>query len=183
MNLTQRETVLFTATASVALIGISLVLARPRIDEFRNLGARQRVVREQIADDQALVAEAGKWQAGLDELRNMLPVVPPDKKMDVYWLSVMDRLAAARGLKISRRQAGEEQREGDIYELPIQCDDWEGDLESLLHFLFDLQSEGAMMDVRELHIRPKGKSLLRGRFALYCAYAKSSNAEPPPNEE
>lgn len=177
MKLSQREATLFVATAYVTLFGVTAVIVAPRIEEIRSLSARRAEVRAQIEVDRELIANREEWRSRAEELRNRLPNVPPDKRMDVHWLSVMDRLAARHGVRIARRQAGEERQHGDIYELPIQCEEWESDLSSLLHFLFDLQSEGAMMSIRELHIRPRDRRMLRGRFALYCAYTKSSDAK------
>ena len=86
-----------------------------------------------------------------------------------------DRLCDERILK---RQVGEEEKHGDVYELPIDCRDWEATLDSLTHFLFDLQAENAMLDVRQLLIRPnKDASKLRGRFLLNCAYTRGPGTE------
>jgi hypothetical protein len=70
-----------------------------------------------------------------------------------------------------------------VYELAIDCREWEATLDPLVRFLFDLQSEGAMFDVRQLMIKPKGKGVLRGRFALYCAYTREASERPAPRPE
>ena len=61
---------------------------------------------------------------------------------------------------------------GDVFELPIEVRDWEGSLEALVGFLFELQSQGAMLDIRHLVMKPNEKKVLRGRFVLYCAYTR-----------
>jgi hypothetical protein len=60
--------------------------------------------------------------------------------------------------------------------LPIECREWEASLDALVRFLFELQSEGAMLDIRQLLIKPRGQGILRGRFTLYCAYARAGDA-------
>jgi hypothetical protein len=154
-------------------------VAKPRIEQWRNLRARQAEVRAGLEADQRLIDERPKWQARYGEIGRKLVAIPPDKKTDAYWLSVMDRAATANALNISKRQAMEEKSMGDVYELPIECQ-WEGSLPALVHFLFDLQSQGAMFDVRQLLIKPTAKDLLRGRFVLYCAYTREKGIRPPP---
>lgn len=174
MKLSSREIVLGVATLSVALFGGTALLARPKFRVWKDMRARQAELRSQIELDRRLVAQREGWDKKLSEVSKLLPVQPAGKKMHVHWLSIMDRLAAKHGVTIRKRQAGEEKRQGDVYELPIECRDWEGSLESIVNFLFELQSEGAMLDIRQLLIKPKGKNTgqLRGRFTLYCAYTR-----------
>lgn len=172
MKISLREAVLVLITAAVALFGGSLMLVKPKIVYLKELRTKQAEVIRQIKQDKRLVDERDTWEKQLKKLSKMLPQYPVDKKMDVHWLSVMDNLAAKHGVKILKRQAGEERKQGDVYELPIECKEWEGGLDSIVHFLFDLQSEGAMLDIRQLLIKPKSKGVLRGRFSLYCAYTR-----------
>lgn len=178
MKLSRREAVLAVVAGAAILYGVTGIVIKPYID-------RWKILREQRADtawrmDQAerLIAQRERVAARLDALSAEVPVYPADQEMDVHWLSAMDRIAGKHGVNIARRQAGEEQRVGDAYELPIECRDWEGSLDAIVHFLFDLQSEGAMLDIRQLLIRPTGKGRLRGRFTLYCAYARAREEEP-----
>jgi len=177
MRFSSREVVLAVVAFAAALFGVTALLARPRLDEWKELRARQRAVVQEIGADRSLLQESEKWAALLAEKSELLPQHPPDKEVDVYWLSVMDLLALKNGLSITKRQVGEEKKHGDIYELPIECKEWGGRLDALVHFLFELQSEGAMLDVRQLQIRPTDKGLLRGRFTLYCAYTRGAEAE------
>lgn len=91
----------------------------------------------------------------------------------------MDSLATANNLSISRRQAGKEISVGDVYELPIEVKDWEGSLESLVKFLYALQSDdGAMLNVRALYMRPSSRrGFLKGTFTLACAYMRGKGAK------
>ena len=172
MKLSPREGVLLLVTASVILFGGSVFLVRPRLDAWRESRRQQAELSREIAGDKALVAEREKWDAEFDGLREKLTRHAADKKMEIYWLSMMDAVAVRHGLTISRRQAGEEQRNGEVYELPIEVNEWEGTLDALVHFLFDLQEQGGMLDVRQLFVKPKGQDSLRGRFVLLCAYTK-----------
>ena len=172
MKLSQREIVMAMATGTVILFGLSALLAKAKIDEWKDILKKQEGLSLQIKNNNKTIADRPIWQKKLNDLQKVLPEYPVDKKMDIQWLSAMDELASKHGIKILKRQAGEEKIVGDVYELPVECKEWEGNLNSLVHFLFDLQNQGAMLDIRQLQIKPKSGDLLRGYFSLYCAYAK-----------
>ena len=173
MRISSREALLGVVAGGVVLLGVTALLLRPKLDEWRELREQQAELRQQIEMDKRLVAQRATWEARLAELSEMLPEFDAGKKMDVHWLSVMDGLASRNGIKLLKQQAGQEEDQGDVSELPIECREYECDLNALVHFLFDLQSQGAMLDVRQLRIKPKGEQLLRGSFSLYCAYRRS----------
>jgi hypothetical protein len=178
MSMTRRELALLMGTLGALLFGVSILVARPKVDDWLDLRKTRADLRRQIQRDQAMIATRDRWDAELASLSTQLPQFAADAKMDIHWLSVMDRIAGKHGVKILQRQAGEERQDGDVFELPIECRDWSGNLESLIRFLFELQAEGAMLDVRQLYVRPRkpGESELRGRFSLSCIYTRESPA-------
>lgn len=176
MKVTSRELNLLLATLAVALFGATALMARPRVTQWKALKADQAQQRTEIEQDQRLLDDRARWEQEFDSLRQYLPQFPADKKMDIHWLSIMDSLASKHGVRISRRDVGEEKRLGDVYELPIDVRDWEGTLESLVHFLFELQTQGAMLDIRQLSMKPNEQRVLRGRFILYCAFTREGPA-------
>lgn len=167
-----RELILGVLTIGVVLFGLTALLAKPKIDELKEISAQRQDIINSIKVEKRLVEKRDYWEQKLAEMSQLLPMETADKDMDVHWLSVMDRIASRHGVKIKKRLAGEEIQQGDIYELPIECKEWEADLDSLVNFLFELQSEGAMLDIRQLLVKPKGKGILKGRFTLYCAYTR-----------
>jgi hypothetical protein len=186
MTVTSRESVLGLATFAVALFGVSALLARPKLQRWKDLAAEQGQVRLEIERDRAMISEKSRWDGEFQKLSGMLPVHAADMKMDVHWLAFMDQVAAENGVRITKRRAGEESQEGDVFELPIEVEHegWEAPLDALVHFLFALQSEGAMLDIRQLRIKPSPNGQLVGRFTLYCAYRRGKVAAPqrPPGD-
>lgn len=172
MKLSERELMLAMATGAVVLFGLSVILSKSKIEEWKEITKKQEELSAQIQRNQETINSRDVWLKKLGELQQALPEYPADKKMDVQWLSTMDQVAVKHGVKILKRQAGEEKVVGDVYELPIECKEWEGNLGAIVHFLFDLQSQGAMLDIRQLQVKPKAGDVLRGYFSLYCAYAK-----------
>ena len=174
MKVHPREMLLLVVTASVALFGVSALLGRARFDEWRELRATARQVRADIAQNRALVAEREKWEAEFKNVEKLVPSFPRDRDMTVYWQGLVESVADRHELKIQKQQSGKERRIGDTYELPIEVRECEGKLDAFVHFLFDMQNQGAMVDTRYLRIKPKGKELMSGRIYLYCAYTRDT---------
>ncbi|MDP6490262.1 MAG: type 4a pilus biogenesis protein PilO [Kiritimatiellia bacterium] len=175
MKITSRELTLGIVTLTVGLFGVTFLLARPRLTEWQSLKKTQTRLEDEIRRDSDLVSKRAEWEGRFDALSEAMPQYAEKQKTDVLWLSTIDSVASKHGLEIRRIEAGDERQQGDVYELPIECTEWEGNLDALLHFLFDLQSRGAMLDVRFLHIKPKAGKVLRGRFSLSCAYTRGDN--------
>ena len=172
MRLSRRETVIGVATGIVALFGVTMLATKSRTDQWTALRTEQGRILEQIEKDKALAGEKAQWSKRFDEINKMVPPFPADKKMDVHWLSVMDGLASKNGVVISKRRVGDEKKAGDLFEMSIECQDCEASLEALVRFLFDLQQQGGMLEIRQLSLKPKSATVLRGRFTLCCAYTR-----------
>ena len=175
MTATNREISLLLMTLGVALFGGTAILSRPKFDEWKQLRQQRTNARADIQTARELLASKDEWQNQFNVLSKELPSFPANKKMDIHWMSLMDQLASKNGVRIIRRQAGAEKQVGDVYELPIECRDWESSLPALTHFLFDLQTQTGMLDVRYLYIKPAKGGILRGRFTLYCAYTREKS--------
>ena len=182
MKISPRELVLLVATTSVALFGGTAILARPQIEAWKDAVEKQGKVRGEIEKSSRLIQSRELWAKKFETLGKLIPQFPADKPMEVHWLTLMDEIAARHGLNISSRKAGEQKKVGDVYELPIEVKEWDGSLDAITHFMFDLQAAGAMLDLRQLYIKPKEDRSLRGRFTLYCAYTRV-HAEPKPAKE
>ncbi len=172
MKVSRRETMLGLATLGAALYAGLFYLGAGQINAWRLLQTEREQLWDSIRRSQALVDEQPEWEVQMNEFQALMPLFPKDMRMDVHWLSEIEGKATRHDLRIFRHEVGSEQQEGPIFELPVFCRRWEGTLDSLVHFLFDLQTEGAMLDIRYLHVRPKDKVIHEGRFDLYCAYRR-----------
>lgn len=168
-----REKNMLLITVVVVLYGAAGLSFKKQVANWK---AEQKVyatAQKKLKEEKALIAARGEWAARYEEVRDLMPVFPYDKDVDTHWLNIMDSAATRNGLTISRRQTNKEAEVGDVYELPIDCKDWEGSLEALVKFLYDLNKEGAMLDMRQLYVRPSNKpGYLKGTFTLYCAYMR-----------
>jgi Tfp pilus assembly protein PilO len=181
MRVSDRELLLATVTGAAILLGVSYLFVKPKWEQMKSLREEQAGVRKEIEQYRSAAMEREKWQKEMESVKGMLAKYPADQAMDVVWLSAMDNKARKNGVNITKRKAGEEKQVGDVYELPIECSDWEGSLSALTHFLFELQNEGAMFDVRQLKAtQVRGSGELRGGFTLFCAYIKEGARKQPP---
>ena len=179
MIVSEREKGLAVVTILILLFAALFMFfdkQKAKIDELR----AQRREREALyAEYRGLIAQNQVWSEAYAKDAGLMPVFEPGRQVQTYWLGVLDRLASDNGLSIIRRQVGEERQEGDVYELPIECKEWEGSLESLVKFLYAVHAEGAMLDVRKLFIRPGSSAAgkpaggLRGSFTLFCAFLRA----------
>jgi hypothetical protein len=177
MTLKPRETVLLAATCLVGLIAASSVLVRSQLAELELLNEREINLKQEIESYKQLVSRREHFESQLAEVDDKLPRFPASQPMDVYWQRVAANIAGRQGVRLLTQEVTGPELVGGAYELMIDCKEWEGTLDGLVHFLFDLQSEGAMLDVRYLRIKPKNKQLRTGQFDLYCAYTLEE--EPP----
>jgi hypothetical protein len=178
MIISPREKAMLALVLLAVLYGVLGLTLRSRLAQIQLLRDTQHEQQALLDDRDTLIAQRAEWEGQYAKLQNLMDVFDPERRIDTHWLATMDRLAAKNNITIIKPQAGEEKQVGDVYELPIDCKDWEGSLEGLVGFLYDLHAEGAMLDVRSMFIRPTPNkpALLRGSFTLYCAYLRHASA-------
>lgn len=184
MMISPKEQKLLVFTVIFILFMVLLMPLRKRIDELKELRSEWDGRVSILNDYQKLIHQKNLWDESYKNKASLMPVFGMNRQVETYWLATLDRIASTNNLSIIRRQAGPERLSGDVYEMSLECKEWEGSLESLISFLYDIHAEGAMLDIRRLTMRPgpaKSK-LLRGSFVLCCAYMRSPNivdSQPP----
>ena len=172
MKISSRETVLFLMTFGVGLLGATAYLAKPRYEEWVELRKMQLDVNDSIEMSERLISGRNESEAAYKALSSKFRPVSEKGEMKVHWLSFVENIANKRGLRLLTHKVGKENNIGDFCEVTIDCPRWEGTIDALVHFLFDLQQKDAMVDVQYLRIKPKDKALRTGRFILSCAYMR-----------
>ena len=184
-TVTSREKTMLLVAAVAVLYAIAALSYKGQAANWKKEEKTWKTAQKKAQEEKALIAASADWETRYAQMRGLMPVFPYDRDVDTYWLNMMDAAATRNGLFISRRQTGKETEVGDVYELPIDCKGWEGTLESLVKFLYDLQKEGAMLDVRQLFVQPlAGKpGYLKGTFTLTCAYMRGEESSKAPKAE
>ena len=188
-----REKNMLMVAGVLLLYAFGALIYKQQIEDWKIAKRGYANAVKKFNDERALIASRKEWSDRYEQLSSLMPVFPYEKDVDTHWLNTMDSVATRNKLTITRRQASKEELVGDVYELPVDCKDWEGTLESLVTFLYDLNKEGAMLDVRQIFVRPSPRGgFLKGTFTLYCAYmrgdeevlpAKAAAEEPAPEAE
>lgn len=143
-----------------------------RLSKKKYIQAREQRIRED-----RLIRQTAKWNNAYEAERAKMPTFEEDEKgIDVKFLSRMETLSQENAMTISRRQPGQEQEVGDVYELPVTVNDWEGSLDNLVKFIYALErDEDNMFDLSSLTVKPSAshRGYLKGSFVLTCAYMRN----------
>lgn len=168
---------LFVVVVLLGVLGMWYPKARKNWEAEKLIWQRQTA---RLNRERAVIAQRDFIQQQYETLRDRMPTFPVGKSVDTHWLPIMDNTARANNVNIAQRSIGGEEELGEVTELTLECRDWEGRLDSLVWFLYDIETrEDAMMDVRALTVRPSTKKpgILQGTFTLNCAYMRQEDAE------
>lgn len=164
---------LFILMAMACCAG-AVMLYKPQMEKIGIERKKYEVALAKIRAEDQLIADRKKWEERYEKSSALMPSFQSDQDVDTHWLMLMDSIAASNHVQIIKRQSNKEVEVGDVYEFPIDCKEWEATLKSMVDFLWALNAEGAMLDVRHLFIRPINNKpgYLRGQFMLNCAYMR-----------
>jgi Tfp pilus assembly protein PilO len=175
MKISSREMILAWIAGVAALGGLTYLLVEPTLKEWALLEGKKAESMRQVGNQKRLIAQSSRWEAKLSELKKKLPTHPQGKDVTTDLQILIEKLARVNGLNLISREAEKETLRGNMYEVAVNCK-WEGKLEALTRFLFDIQKEDVILDVSQLTISPNEKKVLRGGFTVYCSYSRV----PPP---
>lgn len=173
MKISKRETILGLITLTAILFGLTYWLAGSRIEEQRHMKEDKIRLLRQIELHKRILAEKDGWYSRLEELQSQLPVYDEKISITAELLKLIKRTADDHGLDLVRTQPYNEKQLGSLYELGVSCN-WEGSLDALVRFLYELQKQGVRFDVQQLNAQPDAQRdrILKGSMIINCAYRK-----------
>jgi Tfp pilus assembly protein PilO len=177
MPLNKRERTLLTVTVTAIVLGVNYVLVVPLAGKWKSFGGILATRRRELDSRTETIKRSPEWRKQYDELRHNISEKSArfDQTSDV--LKKIDEVGGASGILIqSRRPMQPVDR--DVYrELPVQCS-FESSTESLVKFLYGLQTGAGLVSVEELRITPRADnpSILRCDIQIR---ALASKAEAP----
>lgn len=173
MKISKRETLLGLFALTATLFGLTYWLAGSRIEAQRQMKADKIRLLHQIEVHKRILSGKDSWYKRLEELQAQLPVYDAKTAITAELPKTIKRMADERGLDLTRTQTEREKQVGTLYELGISCT-WEGTLDALVRFLYDLQSQGIRFDVLQLNAQPDAQRdrILKGSMTINCAYRK-----------
>ncbi len=177
MNITRRELMLAGCTVGVLLVGGGYLIATPLVRRLNEAGnaAGQLAKQEMIA--RRLIAQRPEVEARATALRASIPRYAPGVQVGAEVLKTVKKLADQHSLALPRVEPNEEKTIGDLHEIAVDCA-WEGPLEALVRFLFSVQQQGAMLDIRQLTAAPAPNAAgrLKGNFTVFFAFSREEAA-------
>jgi Tfp pilus assembly protein PilO len=178
MKVSKRETILGLLTLAAVLFSLTYWLAGSRIQKQREMQKEKTRLLHQIQLHKKILAEKDAWYGRLEELQSGLPVYDAKIPIGTELVKLINRTAEKSGLYLVRTQPSPEKQTGSLYEISVSCV-WEGSLDALVQFLYELQTQGARFDVLQLSAQPDAQRdrILKGSMIINCAYLKNPQSE------
>jgi hypothetical protein len=175
MKLSTRELSLAWVTVVVIVIGLTFWFGRAKAQSWRSTGEAREALALRKRAAERLLKDQDDVNARLEALRKQLPQYPASKDVTAEILMTIERTAQQHNLSLLRRVPDKEKSVGDLYEVAIDCS-WEGELESVVRFLYALQVQGAILDISQLAMSPGqgGPGRLKGTFTANYAYTRAT---------
>jgi len=179
MKLSSREAGLGITTGALLLFGLTFLVGAPKIKVWQERIETQKAQVRRIEVLKRLVGDRARWDKRLADLHTRLSRYPTAMDVTADYLKILERVAKDNNITLVQRKPQKEKRQGDCYEMPIDCT-WEGDLSGLVHFLYALDQENVTMDMEDLSVSlvAGGKGRLKGNFTLMCIYTREEGGPP-----
>lgn len=171
-----REIMLAWITAVIVLFGLTWWWYwQPHIEEWKTIQAEEIDYRQRLAVAEHLLSKQEEWDTRLEDVKKNLPSFRADQEVTADFLKLCERLAGKHGVVLLRARPSPEEPAGDLYQMTINYS-WEGDLTSLVHFLYALQNEQANLDVQQISVSPDSREprKLKGSLAIDFAYTREN---------
>lgn len=176
MTLNPREQMLVGAVAALVVLLATWAggsaLARRWQEQSRKIVSRQR----ELASMQAAIRNRPQWVARTEALRQGLRRQQRFEQMSDLLKQIED-IAKTAGVVISARRPMPPVEHGGYRELAVQCS-FEAGIQSLVQFLFALQTETGLISVEQLQLapRPDNITILRGEVQLRALTERGAKA-------
>jgi Tfp pilus assembly protein PilO len=154
MTLNKRERALLIATIAVALVVLNYLLISRLWGPWQR-GQQQLAARgRELAGMQAQIARQPQWQQENDTLRQSLGQGEQRFAQPSDVLKKIEEVGAAAGILISSRQPMLAVDKEIYRELPVKCS-FDATTESLVKFLYGLQTGSGFINVEQLQVFPR----------------------------
>ena len=178
----KEKAVLCSLAVAALYIAAGAVLFIRQLPAKTGAWAKARRAYEKAAQDYrkecALIARKAEWFERYDEEKSQMPMFGSEADTDTTWRRKLREIAQKNYVQVASESPGKEVQVGDVWERTFDIKNWEGGLESLVKFIYELETtpEG-MFDVSSLNFKPNQKTgFLKGTLAVTCAYMKDDAA-------
>lgn len=162
MALNKRERTLLVATIAILVIGGGYFLVVPLARSWGRVSRELRDQRRELAAINATRERAAQWAVEYQDLQQSLGHRSEKFTTNLDVMKRIEEIASTTGVLISTRRELLEVDKGLYRELPVACT-LEATTESLVRFLYALQTGSGFMNVEQLQVsgRTDNPAILR----------------------
>jgi Tfp pilus assembly protein PilO len=174
MALNKRERGLLIVTISAIVLGGNYLLITWLAKPWRDGRVQTLSARQQWQEMQETLQRAPEWQQEFNKLRQDLGEKSEKFQQTSDVLKTLQEVGTASGILPKEWRPMLAQDKGVYRELPVSCR-FESTIESLVKFLYGLQTSSGFMNVEELQVtaQPDNPSILRSDIRVQALAAKS----------
>jgi hypothetical protein len=180
MTLNTREWNLLVATVLVILLGSTWMLGGDKLTEWRELRDSRANLELQKRRHESKIGRKDDLMRRLDVVKLVLPQHGLKQDLKSDFMQRIQNLADKSLVTVEKLDSDNEKAVGDsgLFKMAVKVN-WKGALKELVPFLYDLQSQGAVMDVRDLSVKSDNTGMLKGTLAVDFAYSRSDSMPAP----
>ena len=150
MALNKRELKLLMLTITTVMVGVNLFLFPALLARWQKLGRDLNDRRRELTTAEATIAHAPEWRRSYDALgRNLKQAERFATPTDV--IKKVDEVVSATGILTQSKQTLKEEERDVYHEWPVQYK-FAATVESLVKFLYGLQTSSGFMTVEQLDV-------------------------------
>ncbi|TAN38584.1 MAG: hypothetical protein EPN23_02150 [Verrucomicrobia bacterium] len=172
MKFAGRELWLVVAAGVVlALLG-TVWIVRAALTDWKTSTQTEKKVQDKLRLTKRTLSQREAVVSQLETLQRKLPRYGLDRDVTAEQMRTLDRMAQEQSFGLGQREPQMENTNGVVREVAIHSA-WESDLNALTHFLYALQTQDVIFDVRRLTVSPASGAAdrLKGSLVINSAYA------------
>jgi Tfp pilus assembly protein PilO len=177
MKITKRERGILVITVTAVVLVINYFLVVPLLRKWGETGMQLKSKQRVLDGMQTTIQHREEWRKEYDELKKGLGQQTEGFQYTSDVAKKIQQIATSSGVQVNATRQMTEEDKGVYRVLPVQCT-VEATTESLVKFLFALQTGAGFMSVEQLTLspRPENPGILRCEIQVRALSTKVGSA-------
>lgn len=173
MKITKRERGILVITITAVVLVINYFLVVPLVGNWKETGVQLKTKQRVLDGMLTTIQQKNGWSKEYDELKKGLGQQTEPFKYASDVAKKIQQIATSSGVQVNATRQLTEEDKGVYRVMPVQCT-VEATTESLVKFLFALQTSAGFMSVEQLTLspRPENPGILRCDIQVRALSAK-----------
>ena len=178
MAITKRERNLLVTTITAIVLGVNYFVLVPLLRNWRSAGQQLKTQQQQLTLMDATISHEAQWKKQYDELKQSVGQRAQSFQQSSDVGKKILEVAKSTGVQISSSRPMAEEDKGVYRVLPEQLS-MEATTDSLVRFLFELQTAAGFVSVEQLQVTPRteNQGILRCDVQVRALTAKPVGAK------